>query len=105
LNLAGRKVLPELIEEVLQQHPQVRQCAIFGIPSSEAERSEIAVAAVVVSTPVLQGDLNSFLLDRLPAWQVPRRWWFVPSLNETARGKISRRDLRNRYLAESLSRA
>jgi acyl-CoA synthetase (AMP-forming)/AMP-acid ligase II len=105
LNLAGRKVLPELIEEVLQQHPQIRQCAIFGIPSSEAERSEIAVAAVVVSTPVSQRDLNSFLLDRLPAWQVPRRWWFVPSLNETARGKISRRDLRNRYLAESVSQA
>ena len=103
LNLAGRKVLPEVIEEVLLQHPQVRQCAVFGIQSSEAERTEIAVAAVVVSDPVSQRDLNSFLLDRLPAWQVPRRWWFVPSLNETTRGKISRRDLRSRYLAETAS--
>jgi long-chain acyl-CoA synthetase len=103
LNLAGRKVLPEVIEEALQQHPQVRQCAVFGIQSSEAERTEIAVAAVVVSRPVSQRDLNRFLLDRLPAWQVPRRWWFVPSLNETTRGKISRRDLRSRYLAETPS--
>lgn len=101
LNLAGRKVLPDLIEEALHQHPQVRQCVIFGIPSPEAERAEIAVAAVVVSSPVSQRDLNLFLLERLPAWQVPRRWWFVPSLNETARGKISRRDLRSRYLAET----
>jgi long-chain acyl-CoA synthetase len=105
LNLAGRKIRPEVIEGALMRHPHVRQCAVFGIPSAEAERSEIAVAAIVVSESISQRELNSFLLDRLPAWQVPRRWWFVASLNETTRGKISRRDLRGRYLAESVSQA
>ena len=33
-------------------------------------------------------DLKQFLLQTLPAWQVPREWWFVDSLDSNRRGKI-----------------
>jgi acyl-CoA synthetase (AMP-forming)/AMP-acid ligase II len=38
------------------------------------------------------------MLERLPAWQMPRDWWFVDSLATNRLGKISRVEWRRRYL-------
>jgi long-chain acyl-CoA synthetase len=98
INVAGRKVSPATIEQSLTQHPSVRGCLVFGVPDQDADRNEIIVACVVVAKPVLAGEFRQFLLDRLPAWQVPREWSFVESLSENRRGKISRVEWRRRYL-------
>jgi acyl-CoA synthetase (AMP-forming)/AMP-acid ligase II len=98
INIAGRKVLPEAIESVLAQHPQVRACVAFGVPSPDVPRGEIIVACVAAA-PGLSGDaLKQFALAQLPAWQVPREWWFVENLGANGRGKISRAEWRSRYL-------
>jgi acyl-coenzyme A synthetase/AMP-(fatty) acid ligase len=99
INIAGRKVSPASIEQVLSAHPAVRECVVFGVPSQDADRSEIIVAGVVVREAITSGDLKQFLLSRLPAWQVPREWRFVDSLAENQRGKISRTEWRQRFLA------
>lgn len=96
INVAGRKVSPETIEDALLAHPQVRACLVFGAPSVAAERSETIVAVVVSEVP--EPGLKKFLLATLPAWQMPRRWVFVESLAANARGKVSRREWRERWL-------
>jgi len=40
----------------------------------------------------------------LPAWQVPREWWFVDGLESNRRGKLSRAEWRKRYLEEGIGR-
>ena len=99
INVAGRKVSPETIERVLQTHPEVRECLVFGAPSREAERTEIIVAVVAANPEVIADGLKQFLLSRLPAWQVPREWRFVKTLETNERGKISRAELRRRHIA------
>ena len=99
INVAGRKVSPETIERLLQTHPEVRECLVFGAPSREAERTEIIVAVVAANPEVIADGLKQFLLSRLPAWQVPREWRFVKSLETNERGKISRAELRQRHVA------
>lgn len=98
INVAGRKVLPETIERALGQHPRVQGCVVFGVPSTAADRTETVVAAVMASQPVGTKALKSFLLERIPAWQVPREWWFVESPLANSRGKISRAGWRGKYL-------
>jgi long-chain acyl-CoA synthetase len=88
INVAGRKVSPEAIESILRTHSQVQDCVVFGAPSSDLERAETIVAIVV--SRVSEMELKQFLLQTLPAWQIPRAWRFVDSLPTTARGKISR---------------
>ena len=100
INVAGRKVTPEAIERVLLGHPQVRECLVFGAPSPEAERTDMVVACVAVQSGVTADRLRNFLLSRLPAWQVPREWRLVASLQMNSRGKVSRADWRRRYLEE-----
>ena len=99
INVAGRKVLPETIEEVLAEHPEVRECLAFGAPSPDVERGETIVACLAVKDGVSTETLRQFLMAKLPAWQVPREWWFVPALAANRRGKLSRAEWRRRYLA------
>ena len=98
INVAGRKVSPESIEKILQTHPGVRECVVFGVPSSDAKRGETIVACVSATTQVAGETLKQFLLSQLPAWQVPREWWLVESLFASRRGKLSRAEWRKRYL-------
>ena len=98
INIAGRKVSPETIELALLKHARVRGCVVFGIPSVDAERTEEIVAAV--AGQVTEPELRQFAQKTLPAWQVPRRWWFVESLQTNARGKVSRAEWRARFLSQ-----
>ena len=98
INVAGRKLSPETIERALLTHPQVRECLVFGAPSHDSGRMETIVA--VVATSATESALKKFLLQTLPAWQVPRAWHCVASLPTNARGKISRAEWRKRLSSE-----
>jgi acyl-CoA synthetase (AMP-forming)/AMP-acid ligase II len=98
INVAGRKISPETIERVLLANPKVCECLVFGAPSQDAERTEFIVA--VIAGDVTKSELKQFLLQTLPAWQVPREWKFVDSLSTNARGKISRAEWRATFVRE-----
>jgi len=95
INVAGRKLSPETVERALLAHPRVRECIVFGAPSRDAGRWETIVAVVASDAP--EAELRQFLLQTLPAWQVPRSWCFMESLPANARGKLSRVEWRKRY--------
>jgi long-chain acyl-CoA synthetase len=96
INVAGRKLWPETVERALLAHPRVRECLVLGAPSSHEERTETIMAVVAGSTT--ETELKEFLLETLPAWQVPREWRFVESLSPGFRGKISRAEWRQRLV-------
>ena len=97
--MSPAKIFPAAIEQILATHPAVRECIIFGVPGSAADRNEAIAAAVVAREKISAAELKQFLLARLPAWQVPREWRFVDSLAANERGKISRAEWRRKFLA------
>lgn len=99
INVAGRKLSPEIVERALLANSKVRECLVFGAPSCDAERTEIIVAVVV--SDAKENELKQFLMEMLPAWQVPREWKFVESLSVSARGKISRDEWRRNFIAKT----
>jgi acyl-CoA synthetase (AMP-forming)/AMP-acid ligase II len=108
INVAGRKVSPEIIERELRASDEVEDCLVFGVPGGDADRGDLLVACVVAKRPAnsnsnskvnvkaVEGLLKQFLLVRLAAWQVPREWHFVDSLEPNQRGKLSRPQWRAR---------
>jgi long-chain acyl-CoA synthetase len=113
INIAGRKISPETIETVLLKHARVRQCVVFGVPENERERIVACVAlknqqerteeteGKEVSVSSCTTELKQFLLNHLPAWQLPRDFWFVQDLPTDHRGKLPRAVLRERYLTRA----
>ena len=102
INVAGRKVAPDIIERALLAHGSVGECVVFGVPSHDADRAEVIVACIAAGPPTTAESLKQFLLLKLPAWQVPREWWFVESLEADKRGKTSRTEWRRRFLKATM---
>jgi long-chain acyl-CoA synthetase len=99
INLAGRKIAPESIEQAILRHPGVRDCVVFGVPEPGGARGEIIAACVSVEGDLGEETLRRFVGKSLPDWQMPRHWRFVADLAEGQRGKISRAKWRERFLA------
>jgi len=104
INVAGRKVSPTTIEQALREHQAVAECGVFGVPSGAKDRMDTIVACVAADEPGSRDELKQFLLQKLPCWQVPREWWFVDTLSANQRGKLSRSEWRQRYLAGAPAR-
>src|SRR5438552_8275173 len=98
INVAGKKVNPEEVEAHLLRFGGVRQAVVFGRPAAAgALRNEEVMACVVVSPHVTESDLLRFCRGALSAWQVPKRIFMVDVIPMNERGKISRRDLAQRF--------
>jgi long-chain acyl-CoA synthetase len=98
INVAGRKVAPQSIEDALLQNPAVVECLVFGVPDEDPDRVERTVACVVLRKSISEIELKSFVSRLLPGWQVPREFWFVESLQTNERGKVSRARWRKTFL-------
>ena len=98
LNVAGRKVSPESIEASLRSHPSVVECVVFGIPDPNQDRTDLVVAVAHLRSKTTASELASFLSERIPAWQMPRQWWFTEELQPNSRVKISLAEWKRRFL-------
>jgi long-chain acyl-CoA synthetase len=94
INVAGKKVSPAEIEQVLLRFPGVRQAIAFGRES--ALRNE-EVAACVIANAGCEDELLEFCRRELSAWQVPRQIFIVDTIPASERGKISRSELARRF--------
>jgi acyl-coenzyme A synthetase/AMP-(fatty) acid ligase len=102
IHVAGQKIAPECIEQMILRHPGVRECVVFGVPDPGAVRNEAMVACVAGQEGLQPEALKHFLQQTLPAWQLPRHWHFLATLADPERGKISRAKWRERFLAGQL---
>ena len=88
---SGFKVWPREVEDVLYDHPMVREAAVIGVP--DAYRGETVEAYVSLRDGAV-GDaavLIAHCRAAMAAYKVPRRIVFVDALPKTATGKILRR--------------
>jgi acyl-CoA synthetase (AMP-forming)/AMP-acid ligase II len=87
----GENVYPAEIEAVLDEHPAVRECAVFGVDDADLGQ---AVAAIVVCSGVAEDELRAYAADRLAYYKVPAHWRLTETpLVRTATGKVVRRGL------------
>jgi long-chain acyl-CoA synthetase len=94
INVAGFKVFPREVEEVLFQHPSVREAAVVGLP--DPVRGEVVRAVVVLADGQAPdpGALEALCRERLASYKVPVRFDFVPALPKNPTGKILKKELR-----------
>jgi acyl-CoA synthetase (AMP-forming)/AMP-acid ligase II len=98
INVAGKKVNPAEVEAELLRFAGVRGAVVFGRES--VLRNEEVVACVTASAEVRETDLLEFCRQRLSGWQVPKRVFFVEEIPVNERGKVSRRELAERFRHE-----
>lgn len=87
----GSNIYPREVEEVLLQHPQVREVAVVGQP--DAEWGEVPVA-FVVGEGVTSEALDALCLAHIARFKRPRVYRFVPALPMNSYGKVPKTALR-----------
>ena len=91
--VSGFNVYPNEIEQVVNLHPGVLECAAIGVPD---DRSGEAVKLYVVrKDPALaEGDISDYCRDNFTAYKRPKHIEFRDDLPKSNVGKILRRELR-----------
>jgi long-chain acyl-CoA synthetase len=96
INASGFKVWPREVEDVLNQHPGVREAAAVGVP--DAYRGETVKAFVALTDEykgaVTGNDLIRFCKERMAAYKYPRIVEIIDEVPKTLTGKYLRRKLR-----------
>ena len=97
----GYTVYPRQVEEALLEHPSVREAVVVGVPHTTL--GEEVAALVVLSDACDPEELKRFARERVAAYAYPRLVAVVDDLPRTATGKVLRRAIDVRALAERLA--
>jgi long-chain acyl-CoA synthetase len=93
----GENIYPREIEDVLLEHPHVREAAVVGRPDDVRGEEVHAVLVLAPGTDV--AEVEAHCRRRLAAFKVPSGWEAVPELPKTSTGKIDKKPLRERLAA------
>jgi long-chain acyl-CoA synthetase len=91
---AGFKIFPREVEEVLYQHPKVKEVVVYGFPDSY--RGEVVKAVIVPQDGVnlTEGEILDYCQPRLATYKLPTIIEFRQELPKSMVGKVLRRTLR-----------
>ena len=90
----GYNVYPREIEEVLYEHPAVREAAVVGIPHADLGEEVAAAVALRPGMLATEAELRDYLKTNVAAYKYPRHVWFVDALPKGPTGKVLKREIR-----------
>jgi long-chain acyl-CoA synthetase len=89
----GYNVYPREVEEVLYEHPRIREAAVIGVPHDQWGE-EIGAAVVLHEGEELGPDeVSAYVKERIAAYKYPRLVWFLDELPKGPTGKILKREI------------
>lgn len=97
----GENVYCAEVETAIYEHPAVYEAAVFGVPHDRLGEEVAAMVMVKPGQDLSVGDLTDFLGQHLAPFKVPTHIRIVgESLPRNASGKILKRELRDRMVAD-----
>jgi long-chain acyl-CoA synthetase len=91
----GFNVYPKEVERVLEELPQVAECAAVGVPDERTGEHVVAVVVLRAGETLTEDEVRDHCAERLARFKVPRAVRFVDELPHSATGKVRRASLRS----------
>lgn len=92
--VSGFNVYPNEVEQVVNLHPGVMECAAVGVPDAKSGEA-VKLYVVKKDSALAEEDLAAFCKEQLTGYKCPKYIEFRDDLPKTNVGKILRRELRD----------
>ncbi|HAJ56198.1 MAG TPA: long-chain fatty acid--CoA ligase [Candidatus Omnitrophica bacterium] len=93
VNVRGLNVYPREIEEVLYQHPQIKEAAVIGIPDLHKGEVPKCYCVLKAEGSLTEHQIIAYLKEHLALYKIPRRVEIRKELPKNSSGKILKRVL------------
>ena len=89
----GENIYPGEVEKMLERHPGIHQAAVIAIPDDLKGHKPIAFVVKAPGAAVDEQAVKTYALANAPAYQHPRRVFFVDEMPLAGTNKIDKRVL------------
>jgi fatty-acyl-CoA synthase len=96
----GENVFPREVEDLLADHEAVEEAAAVGVDDEDFGQRLRAFVVTAEGKDVSEDDLKGYVKKNLARYKVPREIVFVDELPRNATGKVLKRELAERQLAD-----
>jgi long-chain acyl-CoA synthetase len=90
----GYNVYPREVEEVLFEHPKIREAAVVGVPHDEWGEEIGAAVVCHEGEELAPEEVSAYVKERIAAYKYPRLVWFLDDLPKGPTGKILKREIK-----------
>jgi acyl-CoA synthetase (AMP-forming)/AMP-acid ligase II len=92
----GENIYPGEVEKMLERHPAIQQAAVLPVPDELKAHKPVAFVVRATGTNIDEAAVKQFALANAPAYQHPRRVFFVDEMPLAGTNKIDKRALARR---------
>ena len=96
----GENIYPGEVEKMLEKHPAVHQACVVPVPDELKAHKPVAFVVPRAGARLDEDEIRRFALTHAPAYQHPRRVWFVDELPLASTNKIDRKRLMQQAMSE-----
>jgi long-chain acyl-CoA synthetase len=89
----GYNVYPREVEELLFEHPAIREAAVVGVPHDQWGEEVGAAVVLEPGEEVAPEEISAWVRERIAAYKYPRVVWFLDELPKGPTGKIVKREI------------
>jgi crotonobetaine/carnitine-CoA ligase len=89
----GENLSPAEVEAALEEHAEVAEVAVIGVPSALSEEDVKAFVVLRAGATAAPGELREFAAQRLTRFKVPRYFELVDELPHTPTGRVAKHRL------------
>jgi fatty-acyl-CoA synthase/long-chain acyl-CoA synthetase len=100
IRVGGENTSAEEVEALLQEHPEIHQSAVIGVPDDRMGEVVLAIVERTAGSSLTAEEIVAHCKARAANFRVPRHVRFVSEWPLTGSGKLAKQALRETYLPE-----
>jgi fatty-acyl-CoA synthase len=93
----GEWICSAVIESLVNAAPDVVESAVIGIPDRKWQERPMLFVVKKTGSAIDEASIKNHLAGKIANWWMPEKMQFVESLPKTGTGKVSKKELRERY--------
>jgi long-chain acyl-CoA synthetase len=91
----GYKIYPRVVEAAIEEHPNVREVAVVGLPDPHWGEQVAAFLVLKNARSLSREELLGFLKDKLSSYELPKSLYILDELPRSTNAKILKSQLRD----------